>query len=39
MELSMSDLTVILFLLICVWLIVEMGDGGGGGHRIRVPLR
>jgi hypothetical protein len=27
----------ILFLVVCVWLAIALSDGGGGGHRARVP--
>jgi hypothetical protein len=38
MELSFSDLTVILFVVICLWMVIEMTGGGGGGHRARVQV-
>jgi hypothetical protein len=38
MELNFSDLTAIVFLVIFVWMIIEMTGGGGGGHRARVPV-
>ena len=36
MALEPSD---VLFIAIVIWLILEILDGGGGGHRARVPVR
>ena len=33
-----SDLTLVLFVFIVVWLIIESSGGTGGGLRTRVPL-
>lgn len=33
-----SDVTYIVFLLICAWLAINWDNGGGGGKRSRVPL-
>jgi hypothetical protein len=35
MELTFSDLTAIVFLVICVWMIIEMSGGGGADHGYR----
>jgi hypothetical protein len=39
MELNFSDLTLVLFAFICIWMALEISGGGGGGHRARVPVR
>jgi hypothetical protein len=33
-----SDLVLILFAVICLWLATEYTGGGGGGLRSRVPV-
>ena len=34
-----SDMLYVLFLILVIWLAIELwNDGGGGGHRARVPL-
>jgi hypothetical protein len=38
MEFTFSDLTAVVFLVIFIWMIIEMSGGGGGGHRCRVPV-
>jgi hypothetical protein len=37
MNLNFSDLTLVLFALVVIWLAVSMSGGSGGGHRVRVP--
>jgi hypothetical protein len=39
MEITFSDLTLVLFLFIVAWLVSEISGGTGGGHRARVPVR
>jgi hypothetical protein len=39
MELNFSDLTLILFIFIVLWIAIEISGGTGGGHRARVPAR
>ena len=34
---ELGDIIYILFLGICVWLAIFLGDGGGGGKRARIP--
>jgi len=34
---DLSDAALILFVFIVLWLVIELSDGGGGGHRARVP--
>lgn len=36
-QMDLSDAILILFVFIVVWLAIELSDGGGGGHRARVP--
>lgn len=36
---SLSDLFLVMLALICIWLVIAYTDGGGGGHRSRVPVR
>ena len=38
MELNLSDLTALLFVLVILWLVLEIDGGFGGGHRARVPV-
>ena len=34
-----SDMLYVLFLILVIWLAIELwNDGGGGGRRARVPL-
>jgi hypothetical protein len=35
---DLSDLVLILFAVICLWLAIEFNGGGGGGLRARVPV-
>ena len=37
MEVNYSDLTLVVFAFICIWMALGFTDGGGGGHRARVP--
>jgi len=37
MNLDLSDITLVLFAFICIWMIISMTGGTGGGHRARVP--
>ena len=38
MEINYSDLTLVLFAFICIWMALESSGGGGGGHRARVKV-
>ena len=35
---EMGDAILILFAFIVLWLAIELSDGGGGGHRARIPV-
>ncbi len=35
--LTPGDIIYILFLVICIWLAVNIDDSGGGGKRARIP--
>jgi hypothetical protein len=39
MEMNFTDLTLILFALVVLWVALEISGGSGGGHRARVPVR
>lgn len=32
-----SDITLVLFAVICIWLALNYTGGTGGGHRVQVP--
>jgi hypothetical protein len=35
---DVSDMVLILFAVICLWLATEISGGGGGGHRSRIQV-
>jgi hypothetical protein len=36
---EVTDLVLVLFAVICLWIATEFNDGPGGGLRSRVPVK